>query len=160
MLDAYGGEKLLFKYKNLKLSFVGENAVGEGVLRDAYSTFFKKLFEMWEGNSEFIPGLATDSEFLKCIGKIIVHAYIILDVFPIQVCKASLFYALYESCSDEVLYSSFLAFLTERESTYIEHFNPSKVDFVASIFQEYKIFAVPTETVSYTHLTLPTILLV
>lgn len=145
MLDAYGGEKLLFKYKNIKLSFVGENAVGKGVLRDAYSTFFKKLFETWEGNSEFIPSLATDSEFLKCIGKIIVHAYIILDIFPIQVCKASLFYALYESCSDEVLYNSFLAFLTEKERTCIEHFNSSKVDFVASIFHEYKIFAVPTE---------------
>ena len=122
--DIYESMINLYKKRNVKnskisLRFEGEDAVGDGVTRDAFSAFIRSVYNKFDGEFQRIPSNLNNVEELKLIGEIFTHGFIVSNVFPLQICKASLKYYLFESCTDEELFP-----------------------------------------VSYTHLTLPTILLV
>ena len=56
----------------IAVTFVGEEAVGEGVSKDAYSAFFESWYKTMDGEQEKIPSNTNfDDEDLEIIGKII-----------------------------------------------------------------------------------------
>lgn len=69
------------------------------------------------------------------------------NIFPLQICRASLKYNLYCNITDEELLSSFFEHLHERESLYIQKLIDGKtieVQPIVDIFSEYGIFDRPT----------------
>jgi len=132
-------------YANVMLTFKDESAVGDGVLRDAYATFFNEMFQLWEGDSQLVPKCSVHEEELIILGKIITHAFLILDIFPVQLSKASFLYTLFGACEDEVLFQTFLGFLPEKDCNRITNFDNCSINQVSCILNEYKIFAVPNK---------------
>jgi len=59
--------------KELRITFIDEDAVGDGVTRDAYASFFNALYAKFEGEKEKLPPLDMDKETLILIGQIITH---------------------------------------------------------------------------------------
>ena len=57
----------------------------KGVTKDAYSSFYEKVYEQFDGEFVKIPSLSMDEEDLLLIGKIITHAFI--TQYLIQLCS-------------------------------------------------------------------------
>ena len=127
--------------------FNNENAVGDGVTRDAYSLFFAKWYEQFEGDTECVPLPNCNIEHLQIIGKIITHAFVCYNVFPIKLCKSSLKHALFSSVSNDELLKSYFNYLPFRESNKILEFsrgtNVHQYQPIVDILSEHKIFTKP-----------------
>ena len=104
-------EKRGISTSKLNVIFEDEQAYGDGVARDAYSEFFERFYIVMDGSSEKVPSSMQDDEELEVIGKIITHAYITYSVFPLQLCKATLKYYIYDVVSGEELIQSFMHYL-------------------------------------------------
>ena len=132
----------------IAVTFVGEEAVGEGVSKDAYSAFFESWYKTMDGEQEKIPSNTNfDDEDLEIIGKIITHAFITHGVFPIQLCKSAIKKVLIGDVSDEELLKSFMLFLPTKEEELVCHFAREAnkpVQPVMDILTEYGIFENPT----------------
>ena len=130
---------------NINLRFEGEDAVGDGVTRDAFSEFHQGVYDRFEGEFQKIPSNFNDIDELKIVGEIITHGFILSGIFPLQICKATLKHYLFGSCKEEELFHSFLRFVPEKERTFIEHWdgksNPQRI---IDLLTEYGVFAVPT----------------
>lgn len=131
----------------LSICFQGESAVGDGVTRDAFSEFFVKLQRKMDGCAEKVPTTDMDEEELNVVGSIITHAFIQLNIFPTEVCKASLNHYLFDSVSDNSLISSFLNFISIRESQVVKSLSEGqscKIQPIIDILSEYGIFDQPS----------------
>ena len=132
----------------LRLNFKNENAVGDGVSRDAFSEFYRTAYKKMEGHFFKVPSQHLEDEELKLIGEIITHGFILFDIFPLGICKLSLKHYLYNHKeSDEDMYQSFLSFITPTERELISQFATKDGEDpqpLVDIFSEYSIFASPT----------------
>ena len=132
-------------YSFLKLSFSKEDAVGDGVVRDVYSIFYEEMYLKMDGNLCKVPSNNFDEEELHTIGKIITHGFILHNVFPVQLCKASLVNYLCGELTDNLLSSSFLEYLPPKEEDLIANFSESTdTQAIVDIFSEYGIHELPT----------------
>ena len=75
----------------------------------------------FDGEFQRIPSNLNNVEYLKLILKIFTWGFIVSNVFPLQICKASLKYSFFESCTDEELFHSFMRFIPEQERTFLEN---------------------------------------
>lgn len=112
--------------KNICITFKGESGVGDGVTRDAFSTFFNKMGTKFQGDNEWVPLPTTESTELKIIGRIITHAFLTQKIFPVHICRSSLQHILLKEVSNDELFYSFLNFLPPCEGTLIQLFKEGK----------------------------------
>ena len=84
---------------------------------------------------------------METIGKIIHHAYVQYDVFPLGICKSSLRHHLFGQVEETALINSFLHFVTPQEANMIKSFGTTLTDPqpIMDILCEYFIFANPTK---------------
>lgn len=111
-------KELLALYKDdgilctkLSVSFLDETALGDGVLREVFSTFWDTfLARFCEGNKQFAftprPSL-TDEDYVA-VGRIITHQFVLTGTFPVQVAEAQIIQAMFGQVSEDCLVSSFL----------------------------------------------------
>ena len=101
----------------LSLSFVDETALGDGVLREVFSTFWDSfLARFCEGNKQFvfIPRPSLPHEDYVAVGRII-RQFVLTGTFPVQVAEAQMTQTIFGQVSEDCLASSFLQLLRERE---------------------------------------------
>ena len=72
----------------MKINFRGEDATGHGVTRDVYSQFYKEIFRFHSsGIHANVPSSLSETESER-FGKILTHAYILYNIFPIEIATA------------------------------------------------------------------------
>ena len=133
------------------LRFADENAAGDGVSRDIFTTFFHAFCnEKCEGVSQCAPSCFGNAEIYENFGQIITHAFIAFNIFPIQFSKASLYYLLFNKVDDDVLLDSFKEFLPVNEGiTLTKAMNANETEFesvkdeVIDILSDYQITKMP-----------------
>lgn len=72
----------------LSVSFIGETALGDGVLREVFSTFWDSfLARFCEVNKQycFVPRPSLTDEDYLALGRIITHQFVLTGTFPVQV---------------------------------------------------------------------------
>ena len=131
------------QYQTLVLTLQNENAVGDGVAKDAISSFFEQFSQNWEGSREVVPNIMERNS--EIIGKIITHSFILYDMFPTQISRASLIYYLFGTIDENDLVNSFYNHLPEKEAEMLQKFNHSSSQAATDIFAEFQIFEMPTE---------------
>ena len=133
--------------KIISISFDGEDAVGDGVTTDAFTTFFEALYRLMDGNNQKVPSIRLTDEELLIIGKIINHAFLVSNIFPIEISMVSFFSVMFHRVDDEEILSTFLNFLTDSEKNLIEMFSQGvsmNTQAMYDILLEYGIFVTPT----------------
>ena len=134
--------------KKYTISFEGETAIGDGVTRDAYSSFFQKMRFIFHGDFEWIPLPTAESEELNIIGKVITTAFLTQNIFPVELCQSSFQHVMYDVVSDNELFESFLKYLCSQESSMILGFMEGKnsdKQAILDILSEAQIYAQPTK---------------
>ena len=149
LLSLYRDEGILCS--KLSVSFIGETALGDGVLREVFSTFWDSfLVRFCEGNKQycFVPRPSLTDEDYLALGRIITHQFVLTGTFPVQVAEAQIIQALYGQVSEECLVSSFLQLLPERERQILvkaqEKDAPFPTDTIIDILSEYNVTSLPT----------------
>lgn len=132
----------------LKIQFVDEDGVGDGVTKDAYSAFFEAVYEKFDGFFAKVP-LSTSLEEgeLVLIGKIINHAFVTYGIFPIQISACGLTYYMFGEATDEEIVEGFLKYLPSKESELMMQFKANgkgNVSAIGDIFSELHLFQKPT----------------
>ena len=95
----------------LNLEYKNENAFGDGVTKDAYSYFFKKLFRFrFPGIDASVLTSLTDEEAER-LGMIITHAYVPQNILLVGVAKSVFEYMLTNDVRDDTLLESFLLYV-------------------------------------------------
>ena len=61
----------------VSIIFKEEDASGDGVTVDAFTSFFEKLYELMDGNNHKVPWNKLDDKQLIVVGKITNHAFLI-----------------------------------------------------------------------------------
>ena len=132
----------------VSIIFKGEDASGDGVTADAFTSFFEKLYELMDGNNQKVPSIRLDDEELIVVGKIINHAFLISNIFPIEISMASFLSVLFQAEDIEIL-TSFLDFLTDIEKQLIESLysqeSTRNTQPIYDILLEYGITNAPTK---------------
>ena len=80
---------------NLRLVFERENAVDQGVLREAYSVFWDNFVSSnCEGASSFTfsASVALSQDDFVVIGRILTHQFILTGKLPPQISEAKMFF--------------------------------------------------------------------
>ena len=130
----------------LKIFFKAEDAVGDGVSRDAFSEFYDRVYQKMEGQFEKIPASRYEDTELNILGEIIHHAFVLYEVFPVQLCKSTLKHYLHQDVSGEELSESFLSFITPTERDLIKNLqekSSGNKQAIQDILQEYSVFEIP-----------------
>ena len=131
---------------NCSFQFKNGDAVGDGVTRDAFSSFFKELIaHNFQGESECVLLVSVDS--LETAGKIITTAFITKNIFPSQICHSSLMASLFNEVTDDELFTSYLNYLPEREAEIILACKDGKYvnkQAIIDILSESNIFTAPS----------------
>ena len=122
------------------IHFTDENAVGDGVSRDAFSAFFESLYGKMDGYFEKIPTSKITEDELEIVGKIIHHGYIQYGMIPSRLSRSCFKYYLFETISDEELITSFFNFVTPLEAERIKNFTSNDTQSIMDILFEYSIF--------------------
>ena len=133
--------------RELQISFTNESAVGDGVTRDALSIFLHNALLKFDGCNERVPSPLLDDKELETIRQIITHAYVLFELFPIELSKTALKYFLFEDVDECELFNSFLNCLPEREEEIIRSFLRSSnndVQAIVGILSEYRVYSIPT----------------
>ena len=135
--------------KELKITFIDEDATGDGVTRDAYTSFFQKVYDLFEGNNEKIPPIDMDEATLDVIGKIITHSFVQYTTFPHKICIVALKNQLFEKIDPEELLQSYLNYLPRNEADLIKSFATNQVvektQHIIDILSESRVFANPSK---------------
>ena len=135
--------------KDIQILFVNEDAVGDGVTRDAFASFFQELYDRFDGENEKIPPIDMDEENLETIGKIITHSLVVSGFYPRKISQTAIKYHLFDRKINEELASGFLRYLPWRESSMIESFckegDKENVKHIMDIFSECRIYRVPNK---------------
>ena len=119
-------EKRIAPSHKLHIAVKGEDAVGDGVIRNAYSTFFSRVYTEMHGCYEKILSPNFDQVDLEIIGKIITQAFMRHNLFHVELSKPSLKHYILGTASKEELLTSFLKFLTSHEANVITKFHENK----------------------------------
>lgn len=150
-------KELLALYKDdgilctkLSLSFVDETGLGDGVMREVFSTFWDSfLARFCEGNKQFVflprPSL-TDEDYVA-VGRIITHQFLLTGTFPVQVAEAQIIQTMFGQVSEDCLVCSFLQLLPEREGQILskaQEDGPFPKDAILDILSEYNVTSIPT----------------
>jgi hypothetical protein len=128
-----------------------EDAVGSGVLREAYSLFWDNLLaNNTMGETEFTIPIAphfTCEDYVS-IGRIITHQFVQCGAFPVRISQASVTQALVGDVSPDMLISSFLKLLPPREREIVEKGLSDSAAFsqdeIMEILEDYNINTLPT----------------
>ena len=97
--------------KSLVFEFANENAVGDGVCRDVYSTFYREFYNQFcAGINANVPSLLTEETAGK-LGNIISHYFIQHNIFPVHLAKATFEQLTMNKVRDKTLNESFLLFV-------------------------------------------------
>ena len=138
------------QYQTLILTLENEDAVIEGVAKDAISNFFEHFTRKWEGSGEVVPNVV--EKLYQMLWKesndwkIILHAFILYEMFPTNISRVSLKYYLFGTINENDLLTSFYNHLPENEAKLLQRFNDNmSCQAVIDIFAEYQIFDKPTE---------------
>ncbi len=148
LLSLYKDENIL--RSKLSVSFLDETALGDGVLREVFSTFWDCfLARFCEGDKQFIftPRPSLSDEDYLALGRIITHQFVLTGTFPVQVAEAQIIQTLFGKVSEECLVSSFLQLLPERERQILIRTNtdgPFPTDAIVDILSEYNATSYPT----------------
>ena len=146
MLESYKKRSTLLG--RVKVEFYGEDAVGDGVTRDAYSEFFEALYSKMDGYVEKVPSSQLKEEELELIGKIINHAFVCYNIFPHQLSKCSLSFNLFSCIEDDTLIQSFLQFLLPNEAKLFKDFSTDEsvkdVQPLVDILFDYDVYDHPS----------------
>ena len=71
--------------RRLQMSFTNESGtVGDGVTRDALSTFLHNTLLKFDGCNERVLCPLLDDKELEPIGMIITHSYVLIELFPVD----------------------------------------------------------------------------
>lgn len=135
----------------LSLSFVDETGLGDGVLREVFSTFFDSfLARFCEGNKQvvFVPHPSLTDEDYVAVGRIIMHRFLPTGTFPVQVAEAQIIQTVFVQVSEDCLVSSFLQLLQERECPILSKAQEKGGLFpsvaIVDILSEYDVTSIPT----------------
>lgn len=137
---------------NSKVSiyFEGEDGCGDGVSKDAFSEFFVSMYRKMEGCTQKVPMVNYEEAELEIVGKIITHAFLLYNIFPLQLSKCALKFNLYESVADDDLVDGFMQYLPSEESEMLTRFKnsqaPASTQPIFDILSDYSIFTVPTKS--------------
>ncbi|XP_066926387.1 uncharacterized protein [Clytia hemisphaerica] len=116
LFKLYRNDNSLEERENLTIGYINESGVGEGVIKDVYSSFFAELAKMQSsGLFESVPSSLTEEE-ARLLGRIISHAYSKFRVFPFQMAKAFIEMLLFDHVRDTTLIESYQNFLMVNES--------------------------------------------
>ena len=153
--NIYDDMKSLYQKRNtilhkISISFKGENATGNGVSRDAYSAYFDEVYARMDGFSEKVPSQRFDDEDAEIFGKILTHAFVCFDIFPVGLSKSALNIALRNDVSDEELLGSFMQFIQPKEADIVNRFikgvfEEKDCQAISDILFEYSIFTKPKQ---------------
>ena len=91
--------------REIQISFINESGLGDGVTRDALSTFFHNALLKFDGFNERVPSPLLDDKELETIGQIITHAYVLFELFPIELSKTALKHFLFEDIDESELFN-------------------------------------------------------
>lgn len=130
-----------------------EDAVGNGVLREAYSLFWDNLLaNNTMGETEFTISMTPhfSCKDYVSIGRIITHQFVQCAAFPVRISRASITQALLGDVSPEMLIASFLKLLPPREREILEKGLSNSAAFsqdeIMEILEDYNINTLPTPT--------------
>ncbi|XP_057293371.1 uncharacterized protein LOC130621994 [Hydractinia symbiolongicarpus] len=127
--------------------FSGEEAYGDGVTKDCYAEFYKKLFEKMDGVMEKVPlDDCVDEEELEIIGSIVNHAFIQYAIFPLQLCKSTVKKLLFDRVDKQQLLCSFLNFVKPYETETILRFSKEEETSdqpIVDVLYSYNVFDKP-----------------
>ena len=151
-------KELLALYKDdgilcnkLSMSFADESALGDGILREVFSTFWDSfLARFCEGNKQFVfvPRFSLTDEDYVAVGRIITHQFVLTGTFPVQVAEAQIIQTMFGQVSEDCLVSSFLQLLPDRERQILckaqEKDGPFPSDEIVDILSEYNVTSIPT----------------
>ena len=127
------------------IRFIGEDGVGDGVTRDAYSEFFQHMYTNMEGSHVKVPITVYDDTCLEIIGKVITHAFVSCNIFPVCFSKVSLKHYLFGEVPDAELLEDFNQYLPPAERQLTK--KPCVIknqQALMDIFSEYSIFQKPS----------------
>lgn len=154
LLEMYHEDEAISNNK-LVVSFEGEQANGDGLLRELYSLFWESFFSQnCEGSNQYtlcvLPNLS--EEDFTALGRLITHMFIQCGTFPVKLVKASMYQALFGAVSDEIVLDSFLRLLPPAETQMLSDVLNGKkalplvLDEVFDILDEYQERTRPTST--------------
>lgn len=135
---------------NLCFVFEGENASGQGVIREVYSVFWDNfVYSYCEGASHFtfsVSAALSQDDFVAT-GRILTHQFIQTGTLPLQISEAIIRQAVVGQVSEECLIQSFLKLLHEKERGILQKallgVQPLPTEDVIEILCDYGITAVP-----------------
>ena len=105
----------------LSFSFKSEIAVGDGVSKNAYSTFFGEIYkQLCAGINANVLTSLTETEGGR-FGTIISQAYIRHNVFPVRLAKAVFEYLIFHNVRGKMLIESLLLYIHNREKEISEN---------------------------------------
>ena len=108
------------------ITFEKESEYGDGVMREVYSQFFKELFALKSSGVESnVPYSLTVTE-ARTLGKLMTHAFIQSNFFPLNFAKATFEYLARCTVRDSSLIESFLFFIQKNERTVFTNFLDKK----------------------------------
>ncbi|XP_068726598.1 uncharacterized protein [Montipora capricornis] len=134
----------------LSVSFLRETALGDGVLREVFSTFWDSfLARFCEGNKQFafVPRPSLTDEDYVAVGRIMSHQFLLTGTFPVQVAEAQIIQTLFGQVSEQQVVTSFLQLLPERERQVLtkgREEGPFPSDDILDILSEYNVTTFPT----------------
>lgn len=152
LLEMYREDEAISS-KKLVVSFQGEQANGDGLLRELYSLFWESFFSQYcEGSNQYTLCVSPNllEEDFVALGRLITHMFIQCGTFPVKLVKASMYQALFKEVSDEIILESFLRLLPPVEMKLLSDVLEGKIalssvqDEVMDIFDEYHQRTPPT----------------
>ena len=96
-----------------------------------------------EGHFEKVPSPCLEEDELNILGKVMTHAFILFDVFPVALCKASMKKVIFGEVSNSELLASFMQFIPPREVDIVHQYKDGSIKNaqpIIDILSEYSIF--------------------
>ena len=147
LISIYNDRTIL--QKKIACTIEGEDALGDGVLREVYSLFWEAFLTDCDGYSEhpipILPNLT--QEDYKSIGRIITHQFLLCGTFPVKVSQACMQQSLFGKVADECKINSFLRLLPPRERDILSRALAGDVPFpteeVIDLLEDYNVRQLP-----------------
>ena len=97
-----------------------ENASGDGVTKDVYVHFYNEILSLHSAGIKANEPTKLSEEEYETLGKIVTHAFIQYNIFPIQLSKPFFEQVVTDSVRESVLVDSFKDFILPKEKAVIE----------------------------------------
>jgi hypothetical protein len=102
-----------------------------GLTREMFTQFFLRLFDShWDGHLDKVPAMNDQHLFngtFEVIGRVLSHAMVLVDYFPISISVAALSMLTSGTCDDAMTTASFVRYLGEEDGAFVQEClgNPS-----------------------------------